>query len=172
MSKILYVLPMNWLLWGLPGSGKTTLLQKLKPLLSEKIVCLDLDHEFEKECGPITSFVEKSGWEEFRKKEQLKLKELLKGDNQFISLGGGTLNRELIEELLYDSNTFLIWLEADLEVCWERTKDDKSRPLLDKGKEEVMEIYKKRASLAQKIPIRISLDDTLPQIISMLGLRK
>jgi len=77
-------------LTGFMGSGKST----IGPILANTLgwTFFDLDREIEKrENRKITMIFDEDGKDYFRQKETEILKEISKGENLIISLGGGTL---------------------------------------------------------------------------------
>ena len=128
---------------GPVASGKSVIGKKLAKTLAVNFV--DTDKEIEKNSGVDISWIfEVEGEEGFRKREEKLLREVSKKENSVISTGGGTIigkqNRELMT-----SKGKVVYLEASIQVQLERTLEDKSRPLLNKGnKEETLISLKER----------------------------
>ena len=117
---------------GLPGSGKSTFGEKLANYMD--LSWLDTDHWLEQHTlgKSIPEFVEKQGWEAFRKAERDLLQDVLKDTNQkVVSLGGGSLvNNKLVHDIT--KNHVLIYLKAtpsDL-IKHFTTEELSKRPLL------------------------------------------
>jgi len=90
----------------------------------------DLDKEIERrENRKITDLFEEEGEDYFRQKETEILKQISKGENLIISLGGGTLmsreNREFIKK-----HGNLFFLSSSPEVAYRRLKHKRDRPIL------------------------------------------
>lgn len=147
-------------LTGLRGSGKTTIGKILAEKLGLKFH--DLDQEIEKKIKTtIKDFVEKKGWESFRKIENEILKKLIKNwgtkkstkeKMTILSLGGGAIIQEKNTKLL-KKNCFIIYLNDTPENCTRKIaesnkkNDSKSRPALTSQKtllSEIKELYKTR----------------------------
>jgi shikimate kinase len=96
--------------------------------------------------------IDDKGWEWFRKTEQLVLFELLKIDNVWISLGGGTLNDKTCEKLSVIDDLQIFWLDATFDQCWQRIQNDKSRPMSSLGHDKLQELYEQRAEIYKNYP--------------------
>jgi shikimate kinase len=118
----------NILLVGMMGAGKTTVGKSLASYLNKTFI--DSDHEIEKRTGvKISVIFEIEGEAGFRKRETEMLRELLKINNMVLATGGGVIlnkeNRELLKQ-----NGAIVYLRATVNDLWNRTRHDKSRPLL------------------------------------------
>jgi shikimate kinase len=118
----------NILLVGMMGAGKTTVGKSLASYLNKTFI--DSDHEIEKCTGvKISVIFEIEGEAGFRKRETEMLRELLKINNMVLATGGGVIlnkeNRELLKQ-----NGAIVYLRATVNDLWNRTRHDKSRPLL------------------------------------------
>ncbi|MBL7665923.1 MAG: AAA family ATPase [Bacteriovoracaceae bacterium] len=172
---MVYVFTMNILICGLPGSGKTQLLAKLKDLKEFKAYSfLDLDAEilnrYHQKDGKLGEWIEAVGWAEFRDKERSLLEELLNSSKQVISLGGGALSEDFLQFYLGAPNVQFIWLECSPEESWLRIREDSNRPLVKKGYEQVLAVLRERERVGRKIPIRVSQDEQIAQVINKLNL--
>jgi shikimate kinase len=119
---------------GFMASGKST----IGPIAANILgwIFFDLDKEIEKkENRKITKIFEEEGEDYFRRIETEILREISKGENSIISLGGGTLiiqeNREFIKK--YGT---LICLSSSPEVTYRRLKHKRDRPILLKDNDE------------------------------------
>jgi shikimate kinase len=151
------------LICGFMGSGKSTLLAKFYRN-SLGFECLDLDEVLAKSLGidqkQLGDWIEKNGWEKFRRIESAKIAELLISDRKLvIALGGGTLNRELVESIKNNPQLFLIHLDVTLETCLERIKGDQNRPLLKMNLTELESIYNSRCEIFSLADLTLSSDD-------------
>ena len=118
----------NIFLIGLMGAGKTTIGKALASRLDKTFV--DSDHEIQKRTGvniPVIFDIE--GEAGFRKRESEMLRELVKLENIVLATGGGAVldqgNRELLKQ-----NGTVVYLRATVNDLWQRTRHDKTRPLL------------------------------------------
>ena len=124
-----YNLPSNIFLVGLMGAGKSTVGRILARRLGKRFV--DTDHEIEKRNGvTIPVIFEIEGEEGFRKREQEVLADLSQEVDLVISTGGGIVLRPENREILKNDG-FAVYLSARPELLAERTRHDRSRPLLN-----------------------------------------
>jgi shikimate kinase len=110
------------------GAGKTTIGKLLAKHLGK--VFYDTDHEIEKRTGvKIPTIFELEGEEGFRKRETAVIQELTKLQNIVLATGGGAVIVEENRQLLKNNGT-VIYLRANVNELWHRTRNDKHRPLL------------------------------------------
>ncbi len=122
-------LPENIYLVGLMGAGKSTVGRLLARRLSKRFV--DTDHEIEKRNGvTIPVIFEIEGEDGFRRREQEVLTDLTQEQGLVLSTGGGIVLRPENREALRNHG-FVVYLNARPELLAERTKHDRSRPLLN-----------------------------------------
>lgn len=118
----------NIYLVGLMGAGKTTLGRALAKRLDYQFV--DSDHEIEARTGVrLTTIFEIEGEEGFRKREAQVIAELATYKRRVVATGGGAVLRQENRDHLRSSG-FVIYLDVPLSTLWERTRRDRSRPLL------------------------------------------
>lgn len=121
--------PENIFLVGLMGAGKSTVGRILARRLSKRFV--DTDHEIEKRNGvPIPVIFEIEGEEGFRRREQELLADLAQEQGLVLSTGGGIVLKSENREVLRNHG-FVVYLNARPELLADRTKHDRSRPLLN-----------------------------------------
>lgn len=118
----------NIFLVGLMGAGKTTVGKLLAKRLGKSFY--DSDHEIESRTGVnIPVIFELEGEPGFRKRETAVLAELTQQRDIVLATGGGAVlakqNRECLSQ-----NGLVVYLRANVEELWHRTRNDKSRPLL------------------------------------------
>lgn len=113
---------------GLMGAGKTTIGRLLAKQMGRDFY--DSDVEIERKTGvKIPLIFELEGEAGFRKRETAAIEELSQLDNVIVATGGGAV-------LLEENRTFLknsgkiIYLRAKVQDLYQRTRNDKSRPLL------------------------------------------
>lgn len=112
---------------GMMASGKTTVGRDLAARLGWTFI--DADHEIEKRCGvPITYIFEKEGEAGFRARETQLLSEVTQLPGIVLSTGGGAPMFEINRKLL--ARGLVIELVTSVSDILERTRHDKSRPLL------------------------------------------
>jgi shikimate kinase len=110
------------------GAGKTTIGKLLAKHLGRTFY--DTDHEIEKRTGvKIPVIFELEGEVGFRKREATVIQELAKLDNIVMATGGGAVLAEENRQLLQTNGT-VIYLRANVNELWHRTRNDKHRPLL------------------------------------------
>lgn len=120
----------NIILIGFMGCGKSTVGRELKRILHEPWI--DTDQLIEQRAGcSITDIFATRGEEGFRQMETDVLQDLLSQieTSTVISTGGGAVlreeNREILQKLGY-----VVWLRADAELIYQRTKKNRDRPIL------------------------------------------
>ena len=122
-------IPSNVFLVGLMGAGKSTVGRILARRLGKRFV--DTDHEIEKRNGvTIPVIFEIEGEAGFRKREQEVLTDLAQEPDLVLSTGGGIVLRPENREVLREQG-FVVYLSARPELLAERTRHDRSRPLLN-----------------------------------------
>ena len=113
---------------GMMGSGKTAVGKAIAAEL--QVLFKDSDQEISIAANrSIAEIFERDGEPFFRSVEAKVLKRLLRGQPCVLSTGGGAFmfgnNRTLISKL-----GISVFLNADLELLWERVRSKNTRPLL------------------------------------------
>ncbi|WP_300441465.1 shikimate kinase [uncultured Mameliella sp.] len=113
---------------GMMGAGKTAVGRTLAAQLG--VMFRDSDHEIEEAANmTIAEIFARDGEPFFRRKESQVIERLLEGRPGVLSTGGGAFlsadNRQMISRMGVS-----VWLDADLELLWERVRHKDSRPLL------------------------------------------
>ena len=155
----------NIVLTGLMGSGKTSAARALKKLFFD-FSLIEIDElVVKKEKLSINEIFSKKGEVYFRKIEKETIDEVLKKENQIISLGGGSLENNFNFELA-KKNSILFYLKADIDILYNRIKNNNDRPLLncENPKEKLKNLLKMREENYKKSDYTIDVDFISPDI--------
>lgn len=140
---------------GMMGSGKTTLGKTLAETLGRPFY--DSDKLIEEKAGmPTADIFDSFGEAKFRDVEEATICMLAAGQPSVIATGGGAVMREAtLKALLKD--TIVIWMDAPVDVLWERLKGCTTRPLLraENPQEKLRELLAQREKYYAKAHIRI-----------------
>lgn len=110
------------------GAGKTTVGKLLARHLNKQFI--DSDHEIEKKTGvKINVIFELEGEDGFRTREEAIVDELTHQQGIVLATGGGVVLREA-NRLTLRSRGTVVYLRANAEDLWRRTRHDRNRPLL------------------------------------------
>lgn len=113
---------------GMMGAGKTAVGRALAASLN--VPFLDTDHEIEQAAAmSIAEIFQRDGEPFFRARETEVINRLLDGPPCVLSTGGGAYLAERNREMITDRGT-AVWLNADLDLLWNRVKHRDTRPLL------------------------------------------
>lgn len=123
-----YALKKTVVMVGMMGAGKTAVGRALAQLLG--VAFLDSDHEIEAAANmTVPEIFARDGEAFFRARESEVIQRLLAGDPCVLSTGGGAFlsqqNRQTIS-----TYGISVWLDADVELLWNRVKHRDTRPLL------------------------------------------
>ena len=157
------------------GAGKTTVGRLLAKRLDKTFH--DCDHEIEARTGVRVSVIfEIEGEPGFRKREAEELRRLAALENIILATGGGAVldpdNRALLQ-----ARGLVVYLHAQPKDLWQRTRHDKSRPLLHTTdpRTRVEELYQARDSLYRGVADlvvdtgRQSVNVLVNQLLEQLG---
>jgi len=154
--------PGNIFLVGLMGAGKTTIGRQLAAHFGLDFV--DSDHEIERRCGvKIPVIFEIEGEEGFRRREAQVIAELTQASGCVVATGGGAVllaeNRAALHE-----RGIVVYLEADADTLFERTRRDRGRPLLQTAdpRGRIHELLAVRAPLYREVAHLIVPTDQRP----------
>jgi len=157
------------------GAGKTTIGRQLAKHLHKSFY--DTDHEIERRTGVnIPLIFEVEGEAGFRKREAAVIEELVQKQNVVLATGGGAVlapeNRENLKR-----HGLVIYLRANVRELWQRTRNDKNRPLLQGGNalEKLKRLFSERDPLYSEVATLImetegeSVNSIVHQIEQLLG---
>ncbi|MFB0936208.1 MAG: shikimate kinase [Propionivibrio sp.] len=118
----------NIYLVGLMGAGKTTIGRSLAKRLSLSFV--DTDKEIEARTGvSIPTIFEIEGEDGFRKREAQIIAEMSARSGLVVATGGGGVLR-VENRANMRASGFVVYLNVPPQTLWERTRNDRNRPLL------------------------------------------
>jgi shikimate kinase len=141
----------NIFLVGLMGAGKTTIGRLLARRLKREFV--DSDHEIEGRCGVRVSVIfDIEGEAGFRAREVVVIDEVTARNGIVLATGGGAVLDAASRGHLASRGT-VIYLHSAPAHLWERTRHDKSRPLLANAdpKRRLEELYRQRDPLYREV---------------------
>ncbi len=141
----------NLIMVGLMGSGKTTIGRALARHLGKDFV--DSDEEIQARTGvTIPHIFDIEGEARFRQRESAVIRDLAGRDNMVLATGGGAVLAEQNRELL-QQNGIVIYLKASVHDLWQRTRHDRSRPLLQTGDPhtKLTELFQQRDPLYRQV---------------------
>ncbi len=112
------------------GSGKSTVGRDLATRLARPH--RDTDATVVDAAGvSVREIFERGGEAEFRLRESAALIDILSGPPAVVSTGGGIVVSASNRALLSDTGSFVVWLDAGVEVLVKRVRGGRGRPLLD-----------------------------------------
>jgi shikimate kinase len=159
--------PGNLFLVGLMGAGKTSVGRLLAKRCSKTFY--DCDQEIERRTGvkiPVIFDIE--GEAGFRVREVAVLRGLAAMRDIVLATGGGAVVCEENRRVLVHNGT-VIYLRAELEDLWQRTRHDRRRPLLQTGNRRAIleQLFIQRDPLYREVATLIV--DTGKQSLRSLG---
>ena len=141
----------NIILVGMMGSGKTTVGRLLAKQLGKTFI--DSDEEILKRTGvTIQHIFDVEGEAGFRLREAGIVQELLRRNDMVLATGGGAVldshNRRVMRE-----NGTVVYLKSGVHDLWQRTRHDRSRPLLQTAdpRAKLHELFEQRNPLYTEI---------------------
>jgi len=162
---------------GMMGAGKTAVGKALAARLN--VPFLDSDAEIVKAANmSIAEIFARDGELFFRRREGEVIERLLREECGILSTGGGAFlrpdNREMISEIGVS-----VWLNADLEVLWNRVKHKNTRPLLRtvNPKKTLQELYEARVPVYRLAELdvvsdeKISIEQMAERVVDALATR-
>ena len=171
------VLRRTVVLVGMMGSGKTAIGRNMAERLNVPYV--DSDAEIETAANAtISEIFERSGEPFFRDRETEVISRLLQSEPCVLSTGGGAFlaerNRTAISE-----HGVAVWLDADLDLLWERVRHKDTRPLLRtmNPRATLAAIFKERGPIYAKAELcaladpAFSIDEMTDHVLDVLAQR-
>jgi shikimate kinase len=162
-------LPGNIFLVGLMGAGKTSVGRFLAKRLGKTFY--DSDHEIQKRTGvKIPVIFEIEGEAGFRARESATLQDLTALDDIVLATGGGAvINADNRRRLA--ANGTVVYLRAAPADLWQRTRNDRNRPLLQTADPlaKLEQLYAERDPLYREVAAIVI--DTGNQSVRSLALR-
>lgn len=143
---------------GMMGAGKTAVGRALAARLD--VPFLDSDHEIEAAANmSIPEIFSRDGEPFFRLKERQVISRLLEEERGVLSTGGGAFLSEENRTLITEGGVS-VWLQADLEVLWNRVRHRDSRPLLRTSdpKATLRDLYDARVPFYEKADLTVKSD--------------
>lgn len=161
-------MPLGWrlrktvVLVGMMGAGKTAVGTQLARLLG--VPFIDSDEEIEKAANmTIAEIFARDGEPFFRRKESEVLARLLRGEPCILSTGGGAFLAEANRAAI-SAKGVAVWLQADLDLLWQRVRHRTSRPLLRTAnpRATLAQIYEARVPVYALADLKVEARSDLP----------
>ncbi|MCB4454331.1 MULTISPECIES: shikimate kinase [unclassified Leisingera] len=143
---------------GMMGAGKTAVGRALAARLNAPF--LDSDHEIEAAANmTIPEIFARDGEPFFRQKERQVIARLLEEERGVLSTGGGAFLAEENRQVI-TAKGVSVWLNADLEVLWNRVRHRDTRPLLRTAdpRATLSNLYHERVPLYAKADVSVVSD--------------
>lgn len=143
---------------GMMGAGKTAVGRALAARLD--VPFLDSDHEIEAAANmTIPEIFARDGEPFFRQKERQVIARLLEEERGVLSTGGGAFLAQENREVISDKGVS-VWLNADLDVLWNRVRHRDTRPLLRTADPyaTLKGLYEQRVPLYAKADLTVNSD--------------
>ena len=159
---------------GMMGSGKTAVGKALALRLA--VPFLDSDAEIERAAqATIPEIFARDGEPFFRDREAEVIGRLLNGPPAVISTGGGAFMAERNRTAIAGHGVSL-WLDAPLDVLWDRVRHKENRPLLRTAnpRETLAALFAARVPVYRLAQLRVivepgfTIDDTTARAIAVL----
>lgn len=136
---------------GMMGAGKTTVGREYAKRHQMRFV--DCDHEIEARTGvKIPTIFEIEGETGFRRRESQLLDELTHETGLVLATGGGVVLDPANRAVLM-ARGIVVYLNVPTQVLWERTRNDRNRPLLQVSnpRERIESLYRERDPLYREV---------------------
>lgn len=156
----------NLVFVGLMGAGKSAIGRMVAGQLGLPFV--DTDMEIERVSRmTISELFAAYGEDEFRALETRVIKRLLKSGPRVVSTGGGAFINERTRKQI-ERGGISLWLNADLDVLWERVNKRDHRPLLktENPKKTLQDLMQKRYPIYALADITVLSRDVRKEVIA------
>ncbi|THV11672.1 shikimate kinase [Rhizobium rhizophilum] len=156
----------NLVLVGLMGAGKSAIGRLVAQQLG--LPFIDTDTEIERVSRmSISELFAAYGEEEFRTLETRVIKRLLRTGPRVVSTGGGAFINEKTRKQI-ERGGLSVWLNADLDVLWERVNKRDHRPLLktENPKQTLKDLMDKRYPVYGLADITVQSRDVRKEVIA------
>ncbi|TPP07013.1 shikimate kinase [Rhizobium glycinendophyticum] len=157
----------NLVLVGLMGAGKSAIGRIVAQQLG--LPFIDTDTEIERVSRmTIPELFAAYGEEEFRALETRVIKRLMRSGPRVVSTGGGAFINDKTRKQIERSGGLSVWLNADLEVLWERVNKRDNRPLLktENPKQTLKDLMDKRYPIYALADITVQSRDERKEVIA------
>lgn len=139
------------ILVGMMGAGKTTVGREFARRHNLRFI--DCDHEIEARTGVrVPTIFEIEGEAGFRRRESQLIDELSREADLVLATGGGAVmdpaNRDVMR-----ARGIVVYLNVPTQILWERTRNDRNRPLLQvpNPRERIENLYRERDPLYREV---------------------
>ena len=172
--KVHYTLPKTVVMVGMMGAGKTAVGRALAQRLG--VAFLDSDVEIEVAANrTVPEIFERNGEAFFRGKETQIIERLLIDKRCILSTGGGAFLSEQNRKNI-SAQGISVWLNADIELLWNRVRSKDTRPLLrtEDPKATLKKLYDQRVPIYSLADLTVvsapeySIEDMVDQVIDAL----
>jgi shikimate kinase len=156
----------NLVLVGLMGAGKSAIGRLVAQQLG--LPFIDTDTEIERVSRmTISELFAAYGEEEFRALETRVIKRLMRSGPRVVSTGGGAFINEKTRRQI-ERGGVSVWLNADLDVLWERVNKRDHRPLLktENPKQTLKDLMDKRYPIYALADITVQSRDERKEVIA------
>ncbi|MHA7886400.1 shikimate kinase [Roseicyclus sp.] len=160
---------------GMMGAGKTAVGRALANRLGAEMRDSDAEIVASSQLS-IAEIFDRYGEPFFREKESAVIARLLDGPPCILSTGGGAWLSEANRALL-TREAAVLWLQADLELLWQRVRHKTTRPLLrtDNPRRTLSELLDARAPVYALAPLKVhvapdwSIEETAERVMAELA---
>ncbi|MEP1767518.1 MAG: shikimate kinase [Sulfitobacter sp.] len=146
---------------GMMGAGKTAVGRAVALKLDAPF--LDSDAEIEAAANlSVPEIFQRDGESFFRKRETEVIRRLLETQSGILSTGGGAYLAQVNRENIADKGVAL-WLDADLDLLWNRVRHKDTRPLLrtENPRATLSEIFDQRTPIYGLAELRVGCSEEL-----------